>query len=79
MHQAWLTKHKILQVCIDVIVQRLGDATAAGLYKLLFSTLNGKTTTVSLYALPVCLRYRSFILLFTINSFGYHYVAICLL
>ncbi|KAH7839712.1 hypothetical protein Vadar_007773 [Vaccinium darrowii] len=43
------------KVCIDVIVQRLGDATAAGLYKLLFSTLNGKTTTVSLYALPVCL------------------------
>ncbi|XAR66019.1 hypothetical protein NMG60_11012058 [Bertholletia excelsa] len=43
------------KVCIDVIVQRLGDATAAGLYKLLFSTLNGKTSTVSLYALPVCL------------------------
>ncbi|XP_058182977.1 uncharacterized protein LOC131300934 isoform X1 [Rhododendron vialii] len=43
------------KVCIDVIVQRLGDATAAGLYKLLLSTLNGKTTTVSLYALPVCL------------------------
>lgn len=43
----------MLQVCIDVVVQRLGDATAAGLYKLLFSALNGKTTTVSLYALPV--------------------------
>ncbi|KAF5947767.1 hypothetical protein HYC85_013724 [Camellia sinensis] len=43
------------KVCIDVIVQRLGDATAAGLYKLLFSTLNGKASTVSLYALPVCL------------------------
>ncbi|XP_052192734.1 uncharacterized protein LOC127801533 isoform X3 [Diospyros lotus] len=43
------------KVCIDVIVQRLGDATAAGLYKLLFSTLNGKTSTVSLYALPVCM------------------------
>ncbi|EEF29585.1 hypothetical protein RCOM_0915060 [Ricinus communis] len=27
------------KVCIDVIVQRLGDATAAGMYKLLFSTL----------------------------------------
>lgn len=43
------------KVCIDVIVQRLGDATAAGLYKLLSSTLHGKTSTVSLYALPVCL------------------------
>uniref|UniRef100_A0A5B7BNS0 ADP,ATP carrier protein n=1 Tax=Davidia involucrata TaxID=16924 RepID=A0A5B7BNS0_DAVIN len=43
------------KVCIDVIVQRLGDATAAGMYKLLFSTLNAKTSTVSLYALPVCL------------------------
>nr|GMC59214.1 ADP,ATP carrier protein [Ipomoea batatas] len=42
------------KVCIDVIVQRLGDATAAGMYKLLFSTLNGKVSTVSLYALPVC-------------------------
>nr|XP_016456612.1 PREDICTED: uncharacterized protein LOC107780580 isoform X2 [Nicotiana tabacum] len=42
------------KVCIDVIVQRLGDATAAGMYKLLFSTLNGKASTVSLYALPVC-------------------------
>ncbi|KAL5537351.1 hypothetical protein UlMin_045879 [Ulmus minor] len=43
------------KVCIDVIVQRLGDATAAGMYKLLFSTLHGRTSTVSLYALPVCL------------------------
>ncbi|KAH9702803.1 ADP,ATP carrier protein [Citrus sinensis] len=43
------------KVCIDVIVQRLGDASAAGLYKLLFSTLHGRTSTVSLYALPVCL------------------------
>ncbi|XP_057474460.1 uncharacterized protein LOC130762691 isoform X1 [Actinidia eriantha] len=43
------------KVCIDVIVQRLGDATAAGLYKLLFTTLNGKTSAASLYALPVCL------------------------
>nr|GEZ66805.1 ADP/ATP carrier protein [Tanacetum cinerariifolium] len=42
------------KVCIDVLVQRLGDATAAGMYKLLYSSLNGKTTTVSLYALPVC-------------------------
>ncbi|XP_019257563.1 PREDICTED: uncharacterized protein LOC109235773 isoform X3 [Nicotiana attenuata] len=42
------------KVCIDVIVQRLGDATAAGMYKLLFSTLNGKASAVSLYALPVC-------------------------
>ncbi|KAL9382125.1 hypothetical protein Peur_025160 [Populus x canadensis] len=43
------------KVCIDVIVQRLGDATAAGMYKLLFSTLHGRTSTVSLYALPICL------------------------
>ncbi|XP_059627905.1 uncharacterized protein LOC132270727 isoform X2 [Cornus florida] len=43
------------KVCIDVIVQRLGDATAAGMYKLLLSNLNGKISTVSLYALPVCL------------------------
>ncbi|XP_071687184.1 uncharacterized protein [Rutidosis leptorrhynchoides] len=43
------------KVCIDVVVQRLGDATAAGMYKMLYSSLNGKTTTVSLYALPVCL------------------------
>ncbi|KAK6932927.1 ADP/ATP carrier protein, bacterial type, partial [Dillenia turbinata] len=43
------------KVCIDVIVQRLGDAAAAGLYRILSGTLNGKTTTVSLYAVPVCL------------------------
>ncbi|KAJ8771013.1 hypothetical protein K2173_023338 [Erythroxylum novogranatense] len=43
------------KVCIDVIVQRLGDATAAGMYKLLFSTLHERTSTMSLYALPVCL------------------------
>ncbi|XP_055829209.1 uncharacterized protein LOC129898621 isoform X3 [Solanum dulcamara] len=45
------------KVCIDVIVQRLGDATAAAMYKLLFSTLNGKASAVSLYALPVCLMW----------------------
>ncbi|PON84683.1 ADP/ATP carrier protein [Trema orientale] len=43
------------KVCIDVVVQRLGDATAAGMYKLLFSTLSGRTSTVSLYAVPICL------------------------
>lgn len=43
------------KVCIDVIVQRLGDATAAGMFKLLSSALNGRTSTVSLYALPVCI------------------------
>ncbi|KAF6143107.1 hypothetical protein GIB67_041175 [Kingdonia uniflora] len=43
------------KVCIDVIVQRLGDATAAGMYKLLFSSLNKRISTVPLYALPVCL------------------------
>lgn len=42
-----------MQLCIDVIVQRLGDATAAGMFKLLFGSLNGKISTVSLYALPV--------------------------
>ncbi|EEF27814.1 hypothetical protein RCOM_0451290 [Ricinus communis] len=40
------------KMCIDVIVQRLGDAIAAGMYKLLFSTLHRRTSTVSLYALP---------------------------
>ncbi|XP_019438742.1 PREDICTED: uncharacterized protein LOC109344409 [Lupinus angustifolius] len=43
------------KVCIDVLVQRLGDAAAAGMYKILFGTLHGKPSTVSLYALPVCL------------------------
>lgn len=43
------------KVCIDVIVQRLGDATAAGMYKILFTSLNGNASTPSLYALPVCL------------------------
>ncbi|XP_076897965.1 uncharacterized protein LOC143551403 [Bidens hawaiensis] len=42
------------KVCIDVLVQRVGDAIAAGMYRLLYSSLNGKTTTISLYALPVC-------------------------
>jgi len=48
-------KHKcvFLWVCIDVIVQRLGDATAAGIYSLLFSRLEKKATMVTLYALPV--------------------------
>ena len=32
----------MFQVCIDVIVQRLGDASAAGMYKLLFVTLSGR-------------------------------------
>ncbi|PKA57639.1 hypothetical protein AXF42_Ash016685 [Apostasia shenzhenica] len=41
------------QVCIDVVVQRLGDATAAGMYKLLFGNLDKKPSSVSLYALPV--------------------------
>ncbi|KAF8397130.1 hypothetical protein HHK36_016037 [Tetracentron sinense] len=36
------------KVCIDVIVQRLGDATAAGMYKLLFSTHNRRISRVSL-------------------------------
>ncbi|KAK7320845.1 hypothetical protein VNO77_30695 [Canavalia gladiata] len=43
------------KVCIDVLVQRLGDAAAAGMYKMLFGALNGKPSTVSLYSLPVCL------------------------
>ncbi|KAK9742264.1 hypothetical protein RND81_03G160000 [Saponaria officinalis] len=42
------------KVCIDVIVQRLGDATAAGMFTLLFGTFKGKTSTISLYALPAC-------------------------
>ncbi|KAH1193346.1 hypothetical protein GmHk_19G054411 [Glycine max] len=43
------------KVCIDVLVQRLGDAAAAGMYKMLFGTLNGNPSTVPLYGLPVCL------------------------
>ncbi|KAB2063093.1 hypothetical protein ES319_A10G194300v1 [Gossypium barbadense] len=43
------------KICIDVIVQRLGDAAAAAIYKLLFSIFKGRISTVSLYALPVCL------------------------
>ncbi|XP_020102188.1 uncharacterized protein LOC109719786 [Ananas comosus] len=42
------------KVCIDVIVQRLGDAAAAGIYKLLFGNLNSRASMVSLYALPLC-------------------------
>lgn len=41
------------QVCIDVIVQRLGDAAAAGLFEVLTIALGGQTLTASLYALPV--------------------------
>ncbi|CAI9091849.1 OLC1v1026949C1 [Oldenlandia corymbosa var. corymbosa] len=43
------------KVCIDVIVQRLGDASAAGMYKLLHTTVKGNPSTASLYALPVCM------------------------
>lgn len=42
------------KVCIDVIVQRLGDAAAAGIYKFLFSNLEKKTSMATLYALPLC-------------------------
>lgn len=45
----------LIQVCIDVIVQRLGDATAAGMFKMLSGTFRGRTSSVSLYALPACL------------------------
>ncbi|KVI07053.1 hypothetical protein Ccrd_014592, partial [Cynara cardunculus var. scolymus] len=47
------------KVCIDVLVQRFGDATAAGMYKLLHTKLDGKTTHISLYALPVCVLWDS--------------------
>lgn len=43
------------KVCIDVLVQRLGDAAAAGMYKILFGSINGSPSTASLYGLPVCL------------------------
>ncbi|KAG6665976.1 hypothetical protein I3843_02G175100 [Carya illinoinensis] len=43
------------KLCIDVFIQRLGDATAAGMYKLLFGSLSGRTSSVSIYALPVCI------------------------
>ncbi|XP_020252708.1 uncharacterized protein LOC109829994 isoform X2 [Asparagus officinalis] len=42
------------KVCIDVIVQRLGDAAAAGIYKLLVGNLDKRPSLVSLYALPLC-------------------------
>ncbi|KAI0501866.1 hypothetical protein KFK09_016811 [Dendrobium nobile] len=42
------------KVCIDVIVQRLGDATAAAIYKILFGNLNKGPSSVSIYALPLC-------------------------
>lgn len=45
------------KVCIDVIVQRLGDAAAAGLFEVLTIALGGQTSTASLYALPVCLTW----------------------
>lgn len=51
-----LPQNIMLQICIDVIVQRLGDAAAAAIYKLLFSIFNGRIATVSLYALPVCFQ-----------------------
>lgn len=51
----FLMPNIISQVCIDVIVQRLGDATAAGMYKLLLSSISGSASTISLYALPVCI------------------------
>ena len=49
-----LSEHMLLQTCIDVVVQRLGDAIVVGMYKLLSSTLDGRKTIVSIYALPLC-------------------------
>ncbi|KAI5394133.1 hypothetical protein KIW84_061002 [Lathyrus oleraceus] len=43
------------KICIDVLVQRLGDAAAAGMYKMLFGSQNGSPSTAALYGLPVCL------------------------
>jgi len=43
----------LMQICIDVLVQRLGDAAAAGMYKMLFGTQNGSPSTAALYGLPV--------------------------
>ncbi|XP_078436541.1 TLC ATP/ADP transporter isoform X2 [Wolffia australiana] len=42
------------KICIDVIVQRLGDATAAGMFKLLFGTLKESVSMISLAILPFC-------------------------
>lgn len=42
------------KVCIDVLVQRLGDAAAAGIYKILQGSPNKGPSTVALCALPVC-------------------------
>lgn len=42
------------KICIDVIVQRLGDATAAVVYKLFFANLNKGPSSISIYVLPIC-------------------------
>ncbi|KAB1214082.1 hypothetical protein CJ030_MR5G017345 [Morella rubra] len=57
------------KLCIDVFHSELGDATAAGMYKLLFSTLNWRTSTVSIYALPVCICLTLFSLIFFFPRF----------
>ncbi|XP_057821709.1 uncharacterized protein LOC131034280 isoform X3 [Cryptomeria japonica] len=42
------------KVCMDVLVQRLGDAAAAGIYKILQGSLNKGPSAIALCALPVC-------------------------
>ena len=43
-----------MQVCMDVLVQRLGDAAAAGIYKILQESINKGPSAIALCALPVC-------------------------
>lgn len=42
------------KVCMDVLVQRLGDAAAAGIYKILQGSINKGPSAIALCALPVC-------------------------
>lgn len=42
------------KVCIDTLVQRLGDAAAAGIYKMMEGLLLEGPSAVAISALPVC-------------------------
>lgn len=42
------------KVCIDTLVQRLGDAAAAGVYKMMEGLLLEGPSAVAISALPVC-------------------------
>jgi hypothetical protein len=46
-----------VQVCIDTLVQRLGDAAAAGVYKMMEGLLLEGPSAVAISALPVCFTF----------------------